>query len=170
MVSADGADAALPESEPLCRTACRGPAGSSDAGRESKTDDGHVARHSTSGHSPVPVVERGPAWRRTQWLHHRVPHYHNDGCNMGRRTGLSGLLGSQRRGACQESGSQEERQDTALSGAVVLDTQHQYFPRSTLGPRTGNLRRGPLSDGAYGTSGGQRPARARLCQQQTANS
>ena len=104
------------------------------------------------------VVERVPARRRPRGRRDGVPAGDRARRHLRRAAAARGRRRDLRRGAREAPRVRAARPARALSGPDVLVAQHQHLPRPALGPRPGDLRRGPVPDRPHGRRVRHRPA------------
>ena len=120
--------------------------------------------HPAPRRAGVRLVERVPARRRPRRRRHRVPAGHRPGRDLRHAPRCSEMAdGDRRRGPGQAPPVRPPGQARAVPGPHLLVAEHQHLPRPALGPRPGDLRRGPLphrADGRRVREGpaGRRPA------------
>ncbi len=139
----------IPEHQSVAADSCGGSGASHDAAGESLAAGQRRSRHSAPRRTRIQLVERGAA-RRESRRHHRVPRAHRPGRDL-RCAGHSRDGPRHRhRGTGRARRCDARRRVAHLSRPRLLGAQHQYLPRSALGPRPGNLRRGSLPHRAHG--------------------
>ena len=153
----------LPQPRPAARAARRRPAGPPDARGEGLAADRARGAGRAPRHPAVPVVGRGAARRGAHGPRHRVPAGDRPGGHLGRRADAARRDGDLRRGAGHEQRLAGARQARPLPGPRLLVAEHQHLPRPALGPRPGDLRRGPVPHRRHrhrvrARHAGQRPA------------
>ena len=107
--------------------------------------------HRAPGHSRLRLVERSAAWRGARGRGHRVPASHRAGGHLGYRADAPHrrkLFPPKRApSTTRPSGATTTR---AYYGLTFWSPKHQHLSRSALGPRAGDLRRGPVPDRPHG--------------------
>ena len=120
--------------------------GANDGGGEDRPAALRGAAHRTAGHCGLQLVERSLPRRGQGGRGHRVPPKHRHGRQLQPRFGTRGGGRHLHRGPGQVQQKRAVRRPGHLQGADLLGPQHQYCPRSPLGQRTGDQRRGPVPD------------------------
>ena len=112
-------------------------------------DAGHRAGHPAARRARLQLVERGAARRRARRLGDRVPAGDRHGGDVGRRRCCTRWrTSSPTRRAPSTTSALRHDESRALSGPHLLVAEHQHLPRSALGTRAGDLRRGSVSSPA----------------------
>ncbi len=148
--SAGARERALSRPEPADRAARRRPRLAHDAGREDLADARPCRRHSSARRAQVRLVERGPARRRLRRIRHQLPAGDRHGRHLGHRSRAPDGRDHLHRGARQVPPGHARRPPRDVLRAHLLGAQRQHLPRSALGTRPGDLRRGSVPHRAHG--------------------
>ena len=108
------------------------------------------AGHPAARRPGLRLVERVPARRGPRRRGDGVPAGHRHGRLVRPGADARGRDGHQRRGARQAPRVRAARAARPLPGPDLLVAEHQHLPRPALGPRPGDLRRGPVPHRAHG--------------------
>ena len=95
------------------------------------------------------MVGRGAARRRPDRPGHGVPAGDRARRGLGHRPDAASRHRDLGRGPGHEQHVARARQAQPLPGPRLLVAQHQHLPRPALGPRAGDLRRGPVPHGRH---------------------
>ena len=144
----------FPQPRPPDLRSGAGPHLTADPRREGRPDAESHARDRTARNPGLQLVERMSARRRPLvGQSNRLSAGDSDGCDVRSRSVTANGQHHLDRSARHLQRSQPHGQRRhPIQGPYVLDPEHQYLPRSALGPGTGDLRRRPLPDRTAGQS------------------